>query len=322
MDSISLSQVNRICAIDIGTNTILMLVADVVLNISNRQLLTNSILKIITDEQVIARLGKGVDQNKRILPETFTRVRDSLAEYKHKAEVFRCHKNIACGTSALRDAVNKKDFTKYIKKELGLDICILSSEQEAKFTYLGAIYEFKQTTRDIEFVVLDIGGGSTELTIGTGLNIDKHISIDIGTVRITERILKNSPPKNKQLQEAELLIKEQIHSLSRLEEHSKLIGVAGTVTTLAAIDLKLSEFDPVKVNGHILTSTQIKNISDWLKVKSSIEIGAVPQISKGREDVIVAGTLILLEIMNHIGKNEIVVSTKGLRYGMVLNIGF
>ena len=85
MDSISLSQVNRICAIDIGTNTILMLVADVVLNISNRQLLTNSILKIITDEQVIARLGKGVDQNKRILPETFTRVRDSLAEYKHKA---------------------------------------------------------------------------------------------------------------------------------------------------------------------------------------------------------------------------------------------
>lgn len=300
----------RLSSIDIGTNTILMLIADV---------RPDGEIHVARDEHFIARLGKGVDEHRRILPETFERVLRCLSHYKQVHDEARSERILACGTSALRDAVNRDEFIEFIKSRLGFEITVLRGDQEAELTYLGSVSEFLEEGFQQSFAVIDIGGGSTELTYGISGSVTSTRSLDIGSVRLTERFLKSSPPDESALKEAEEYIRDRVNSFPLLEDGTRCIGVAGTLTTLAAIDLQLHVYDRMRVSGHVLSLDVIQKIFDRLKDKRLEEIKAIPQILSQRADIILAGILILCELMKQIGVDRITASDRGLRYGILMN---
>lgn len=275
-------------------------------------------LVTVRDEHSIPRLGKGVDEHKKISQQTFQRALNFLKEYKDISDACRSEKILACGTSALRDAINQREFISFISQKLGFTIEVLSGDEEAELTYLGAISEFLQPHNQQNFAVLDIGGGSTELTTGIGRRVTNKQSLDIGCVRLTERILKTSPPLASLIERAVEEIQDHLAAYPLLPAQTKLIGVAGTLTTLAALDLNLPIYDRERVSGHILTLGSIQRVFHTLKTKSVEELTAYPQILAGRADVLLAGILILLEVMKKLNANQIAVSDRGLRYGIAL----
>lgn len=299
----------RVAAVDIGTNTILLLIADVG---------NDGSVRVMSDEQVIARLGKGVDERRMVLPETFERAVSFLKTYKALIDEARVERVVACGTSFLRDAGNRQEFIDFVKDRVGITIRVLSGEEEAMLTYAGAVSEFATAGSHEQFAVLDIGGGSTELTIGSGPHATQRNSLDIGSVRITERLLKTSPPSSTGLHEASEFIQKHLHGLVELSSGTRLIGVAGTLTTLAALDLQLPQYDRAKVSGHVLRQNVVEAWFERLKSKTIEEIKSYPQILPARADVILAGILILLEMMKQLRVEEITVSDRGLRYGIAL----
>ena len=301
----------RIAAIDIGTNTILMLIADVSADGS---------LTVVRDEHVIARLGKGVDSLRRITPETFARVHSHLERYKNIADSCQVDKIVAGGTSALRDAANANEFTGFIRQSLGIDIEVLSGQKEAELTYQGAVSEFLNEEDPQPFAVLDIGGGSTELTTGVGSNLVSKESLDLGCVRLTERHLRASPPRESDLEGAMAEVMSWTGRLHRLPQQTKLLGVAGTVTTLAAIDLGLSSYDPSLVSGHYCSGGIVDRIAGRIRTMTLSEmLTEYPQIQEGRADIIFAGLLILRNCLMQLGLDGISASDRGLRFGMALH---
>jgi len=298
----------RISSIDIGTNTILLLIADVD---------ANNIARVVHDEQVIARLGKGVDEHHVINQETFRRAADFLRSYQEISGQFQSERIIAVGTSALRDASNKKEFCEFILRTVGISIEILSGNDEAEWTYRGAAAGIDASTEN--FTVLDIGGGSTEIISGAGSQILNKVSLDIGCVRATERLLHTSPPTEREIIETRELIRINLKQINfERVGASRAIGVAGTVTTLAAMHLQLAQYDPKQVHGYELHYNDILQSFNLLKGKTYEEIKSIPQISTGRVDVILAGVIILLEFMEAAGLEKIMVSDRGLRYGIIL----
>lgn len=296
----------KLSIIDIGTNTILLLIVEID---------HSGITSVLHDEQVIARLGKGVDEHRSISRETFERALQFLQAYRKTSENLHAEKIIAVGTSALRDAVNRDEFCAYIQSNAGITIEILTGDEEAEWTFRGAVSGFNGDV----FSVLDIGGGSTEIISGSHSHIVTKVSLDIGCVRITERFLKTSPPTSLEIAEARTFIQHAFGKtdLSTISE-SNVVGVAGTVTTLAALHQKLPTYDSHRVEGSVLSYDDIRNLFTHLRIKTLEEIRAVPQISPGRADIILAGILILLEFMEAADADSITVSDRGLRYGIAL----
>jgi exopolyphosphatase/guanosine-5'-triphosphate,3'-diphosphate pyrophosphatase len=232
----------RITAIDIGTNTILMLIAD--LDDDGR-------IKTIKDEIAFPRLGRGVDKSGVISQESIDRVLSVLKDYMKVSEMTGSEKIIACGTSALRDSRNGNEVITRIRQDAMIDVEILSGEQEAQWTFLGALSGSPRSHR--HFVVIDIGGGSTEITLGNQNHVERRLSLDLGCVRLTERFLHSSPPTSEELQRAMLSARSSFRRLGDIDATTyHLVGVAGTITTLAALDQDLSRFEPDKVVGYDL----------------------------------------------------------------------
>lgn len=298
----------RIASIDIGTNTILMLIADVS---------ADGGLRVISDEQVIARIGKGVDRNGVIEWDAFTRGEQHLSTYlgeagRHEVDVIRC-----TGTSALRDARNGQDFRDYLFQNLGLDIEILSGTEEALWTYGGAITGF--TRRDEAYAVLDIGGGSTELTIGKGFHVHHRHSEDIGCVRLTEKYLHHTPPRDAEVDAMLATIDTAIPRFPQFDpEATTFVGVAGTVTTLAAVELGLEVFDGNRVANFILTREMIQHRFDEFRTMTKEALQHTMRIDPGRADIILVGIAILKRLTEQRGIQQVVVSERGLRYGIVM----
>lgn len=275
-------------------------------------------LRPVRDEHVIARLGRGVDAQRRITPETMSRALVTLKEYKRLAESHRSDRIMAGGTSALRDAVNREEFIAAVHEQTGIRIDVLTGEEEAELTYQGAVSEFSARGSEARFAVLDIGGGSTELAMGAGSKLQSRMSLDIGSVRLTERLLRGSPPKEEHLEEAMQYLHGTVSRYPILGSQETLIGVAGTLTTLASIDLGLPKYDRTKVSGHTMAMATVQKIFDELRTKNLEELLAYPQILKGRADILLAGILILLEVMKQTQAREVTASDRGLRYGMAL----
>ncbi len=298
----------RTAVIDIGTNTILLLVAD-----ADGE---GGIVRV-TDEQVIARLGKGVDASRNILPETIDRCIGFLNEYLRRIEFLKTEHIVVTGSSALRDARNRGEFLARVKNECGIEIEILSGVEEARWSYTGAVSGFvRASTR---YAVLDIGGGSTELALGTGPDVLNSASIDIGAVRLTERFFKSSPPAEKDIELCAGHIDEAIGALPLFDAHEVcFVGVAGTVTTLAALELELKAYNSDAIAGFPLNRGSVRY---WLSVISRLglkELREIMRIDPGRTDVILAGILILNRMMERRGVETCVVSERGLRYGIAL----
>jgi exopolyphosphatase/guanosine-5'-triphosphate,3'-diphosphate pyrophosphatase len=299
----------RLAAIDIGTNTILMLIADVE---------RGSIKEIIRDEHDIARLGEGVDAQRNISAAAFHRALGCLRDYVQIAADLRVDRIIACGTSAMRDAANAAELIQNIRTSLDLDVTTLSKQDEANLTYLGAVSGLRTLDDAHDIVVVDIGGGSTEIVSGRGMNILGRASFDIGSVRLTERFLHGTPPTSPTVAEAQSFIREALRQAPNIPQTAQFIGVAGTLTTLAALHLGLQEYQSERVEGFRLTKEMVENSFELLRELTLKEIVAIPQILPERADIILAGVLILREILNHIEQDSIIVSDRGLRYGILL----
>jgi exopolyphosphatase / guanosine-5'-triphosphate,3'-diphosphate pyrophosphatase len=299
----------RLASIDIGTNTVLMLVADVQRDTS---------LNVVRDEHFIGRLGKGVDEHGIILKETFHRVYDILSRLKSIADSLDVKHLLASGTSALRDAKNNQEFIDFIKEKLDFEIKILSGNEEAELTYLGTVSEYLTHADSENYAVLDIGGGSTEIVTGMGAKVASAVSIDIGSVRLTERILYETPPNGIAVQNAIQLVGDNLKNILPLLPTTKIIGVAGTLTTLAALDLRIPGFDRNLINRHTLTIEAIDRIFQELRPLTMDQLRSYPQIHPSRADILLAGIIILREILRKVNLSKITVSDRGLRYGIVL----
>jgi len=301
-------------SIDIGTNSVLLLVAE----------LDGGNIHVLDEKQQIPRLGQGVDQAGSLSEEAQGRVISVLKSYREflNGKYPQCTKStIVTATSAVRDAKNRSQFLDKILHEAGWQVILLSGEQEAQVTYRGALSVLGGGLHQKRCTILDIGGGSTEIATGTGKVLDKWNSLDMGSVRFTERFLKNNPPTEAQIASAgkavRAMLDEWAASSSQNVEH--LVGVAGTVTSMAGINLQLNDYDTSKLNGHILSIEFVEMIIGRFSHMTSGEIEKhYPVFLKGRGEVILGGLLILAEFMKFSKCGEITVSTGGIRHGILL----
>lgn len=297
----------KIASIDIGTNTVLLLIAR-----ANEE----GNIKTLVYEQRIPRLGKGVDESRLLQPDAMQRVIDVLAEYKQIIGRHEVDTVVVCGTSAVRDANNREEFGKLIHSKVGFTLEVLSGTDEALWTYRGAI---SGITGIEKAVVVDIGGGSTEITIGNQNNILHSISLDVGSVRLTERFLKHDPPTHPELEAAITFVEDEIAKAARFDfGGATLVGVAGTATSMAVLAQGLKDFVMEAVINYKLDIDSVYLLFRTLREMNSGEIRRLSSMMEGRHDVITAGALILREIMAHFKFKEMIVSERGVRYGLVL----
>jgi exopolyphosphatase/guanosine-5'-triphosphate,3'-diphosphate pyrophosphatase len=300
-------------SIDIGTNSVLLLVADT----------TDSGLNVLHEEQHIPRLGQGVDESGALSDAAQNRVLDVLATYrsyldrKYSSIV---SKTLVTATSAVRDASNRKEFLKNIKEQTGWDVILLSGNEEAQVTYRGALSVIDIEKSGGANVVLDIGGGSTEIAIGSGKTLSEFVSLNMGSVRFTERFLKNDPPLPSEVEDTRHEIVRMLEEGAKVPASSEnLIGVAGTLTSMAGLELELDRYDTSKINGHRCSRDFIEGkIEEFQKLTSEEIEQKYPVFLKGRGDVITAGLLILSEFMAWANFDNVVVSTGGIRHGILL----
>ena len=221
-----------------------------------------------------------------------------------------------CGTSAVRDAANRADFVALVKAETGFDVEVMSGDEEARWTYRGAVSGLPGVARA---AVLDIGGGSTELSLGDVHGPRRSISMDIGAVRLTERFLASDPPAREELIAAITEVRSHIDRTKSFDARGHtLVAVAGTPTTLAILAQGLPRFSADAVANYPLSRDRIRELLDTLSGMRVAEIRKLSEVMEGRADVIVAGTLILQEIMETHGFEEAIVSDRGVRYGIVI----
>lgn len=289
---------SKLASIDLGTNTCLLLVLDGE--------------KVLHDESNVVRLGQGVDQNKKLHPEAMERTFQCLKKY---AEIVRRlgvepSQVMAVGTAQARDAENAKDFFSKIKTEIGFQFQTLSGDAEAKATFVGAALPGMDPSK---IVVMDIGGGSTEI-----VQSDGGKSLNIGAVRMTERFLKSNPVTDEEFWKCEAAIDEALQEMkSRISSKNTFVAVAGTAVTLAMIQLGLKDFDRSKIDGFTLTRGDAHRIVEELKWRSVDERKEMVGMEPKRADVILAGALIFWRVMEVLGFEKAVISTRGLRYGVL-----
>ncbi|MBD3615614.1 MAG: Ppx/GppA family phosphatase [Gracilimonas sp.] len=298
-------------AIDIGTNTVLLLVAE----------MHEGMINSLHEEQRVPRLGKGVDADKNINQAATDRVIEALSEYKEiLASGYPEVENVTVtATSAVRDANNREEFIQNVRKSTGYNIKLLSGREEAEWTAAGALSMFSQSPEN-QTAILDIGGGSTEIALLNGLEVKDSHSFDMGSVRFTERFLKNNPPKTNEITACREEIKRLLESRPFIVKNDiQAVGVAGTVTTLAGMILDLETYQPEKLNGFSISAYKLQNIIDlFSKYPSEEMLNKHPVYLKGRADIFLAGMLILEGFMTHFKVTDITVSTGGIRHGAVL----
>lgn len=303
-----------ICSsIDIGTNSVLLLIAKK----------ENGKLQVLDEKIEVPRLGRGVDGDRTLHTESINRVINVLLSYRSYLEEHYpqiAESTIVTATSAVRDSSNRKEFIEKVKNETGWDIRLLSGETEAETTFSGALSVIDSSFDRGKVAVLDIGGGSTEIAVGQNHRLQQSISIDMGSVRFSERFLKSNPPQSDEILSAEreidILLKE---SGIDFKDVDFVVGVAGTVTSMAAIELEMDSYEPDKLANYPLKRKAVaRYISDFSKMKSSEIERKYPLFLKNRGDVILAGLLILHKFLEFTEQSEVIVSTGGIRHGVLL----
>jgi len=302
----------RLASFDLGTNTFLLLIADV----------SYGRVEPVFEKETIVRLGKGVDAAGNLNAEAMQRGWACLQEYIEIAKQHDVEKIFAVGTSALRDAANRSDFLDTVFERTGVRIEIISGEKEARLTFSGTLSN--KTNLPGPIAVLDIGGGSTEVVIG-----EPHLlretslqarSADIGSVRLTERFVHSDPAQAEEV----MRLRQQAETVMRatwlpdnLAKVKTLIGTAGTITTLAAMAQAMQEYDPRRIDGFVLTRQKLGEIIIDLRRRTIAERSELPGLSAARADVILAGALILETFLDIYKFPELMVSDRGLRYGVL-----
>jgi exopolyphosphatase / guanosine-5'-triphosphate,3'-diphosphate pyrophosphatase len=299
----------RVAVVDIGTNSTRLLVADV----------AGPKVEQVERRTTVTNMGRGVDHANLICSEAVEDVCRVIADYKASYEEMGAERVMAIATSAVRDAVNGEAFIAELRERFGMDARLLTGEEEAHLTYLGAT---AQRPAEEGTLVFDIGGGSTELIVGSGSEVDFHASLQAGTIRQSERHLCSDPPNAHELEDLASDVRNLIeHAIAAQPESRPLSGiaVAGTPTSLAAIDQELEPYDSGRVHGYRLGMRRIQRMLSRLSSLPLAERLRVPGLHPGRAPTIVAGAVILVQVMRAFRLEEIEVSELDILQGCALS---
>jgi exopolyphosphatase / guanosine-5'-triphosphate,3'-diphosphate pyrophosphatase len=313
-------QMVRVAAIDCGTNSIRLLVAD----------LTDSKLVDVHREMRIVRLGQDVDATGRLAPDAVERTRVALADYAAITRRSDAQRVRMVATSATRDAANREGFFSMVRHTLGTDAEVITGDEEARLSFTGAVGDLNPA--DGPFVVVDVGGGSTEVVVGdwdgSSAKVTAARSVNVGCVRITERHLRSDPPTPAEISAARQFAAQTLHEAFAdvpVDKARSWVGVAGTVTTLSAVAQRLSGYDPERTHLSRLSLEQVRGTAENLLASTHQQRAANPVIHPGRVDVIAGGALIVAvlaeELHARAGIAELVVSEHDILDGIALGLG-
>jgi len=299
-------------AIDIGTNTLRLLVAETV---------GPDDYTVLHEEQQITRLGEGLRSTGVLQDAPRRRSLTVLRRFAELARSLKAGEIVAVATSAVREARNGQEFVAEVWREAGLALRVIDGEEEARLTLLGVRHGLRLGSRRV--LAIDIGGGSTEFVLARGEVIEGIVSTGLGVVKLTEQYLVSDPPTVDERRRLEEFVGTRIDRLRRELpglEAAQLVGTAGTVTTLAAVDLALATYDRQKVRGHCLSLARVRELLDRLAALALRERRGIPGLEPGRADIIIAGAAILAVSMERLGYHELRVSNDGLREGILIDL--
>ena len=295
----------RVASIDIGTNTILLLIAKV----------EGGIIHPLFEIETIARLGEGVQKNGILLKEAMDRGFQTLSQYSKWCREMEVQEIFAAGTSALREAKNSEEFLKLIKEKLDLSIDVIAGEEEAQLSFLAVAKDLQKEENPI--LVVDVGGGSTEFILGKGNQINQWISLPLGSVRFTEQFLRSDPVQEEELDWMQKRIRKLLANIPHSKEPLSMVAVGGTATALASVEQGLEEFIPEKIHHFVLEKEALKNQLLLYQSKTIEERKKIPGLSAARADVILAGGTILYLAMEELNRPSVLISCHGVRYGLL-----
>ena len=296
-------------SIDIGSNTIRLLIMEAD---------DAGGFKKVDSERVICRLGEGINSEKRLLPHRIDLTLDVLQQFRDQSRKYGDIPIRVVATSAVREASNREEFVHLAQERVGLNVEVISWEEEAQLTVEGVFWKLPSSGKTLIF---DVGGGSTEFIFSQDKQVLASASTSLGVVRLTEQFISQHPVDAREYQNLKNHIREQLDRVHfRLGDPSpeKLIGTAGTVTTLAAMDRNLFPYDPEKIHGLVLSRDNIQHLFEDLKSKSLEQRLEIPSLERGREDLIIADTTLVLETMEAFHCSHLTVSEYSLREGILL----
>ena len=300
----------RVAAVDIGTNSTRLLVADVDG--------ADAPLRTLDRRMTITRLGQGVDATHRLAPEAIERTVTVLREYRDVIDKLGAQRVRAAATSASRDASNRADFFDVARDALGgVDLELIPGDEEARLSFVGATTGLKEPA---PYLVVDIGGGSTEFVVGTDAP-EGLLSVDTGCVRLTEQFLHGDPPRPEELSQAVSVVRDHLLDVARelpgVRDARTLVGLAGTITTVAAIEMGLAEYDPDRIHHFRLTRAAAEDVFRTLATETLEQRRHNPGLDPDRADVIVGGAVVLVSILRAFEFDEVLVSEADILDGLV-----
>ena len=304
----------RVAAIDCGTNSIRLLVADVD---DDRR------LRDVSRRMEIVRLGEGVDRTGRFSEGALARTFAALDDYAAEIDSLGAERVRMVATSASRDAANRDVFIGGVQRRLGVTPDVVSGDEEAQLSFIGATGELLGSEFAAPYLVCDIGGGSTEFVLGDDKGVDAARSVDIGCVRMTERHLHDDPPTEEQIRAAGADIEAAIADVAKtvpVDRATTLVGLAGSVTTVAALALDLASYDAERIHHSVISAAEVHGIARSLLRQTREERAALPVMHPGRVDVIGAGALVLDLVLACCGFDEVVVSEHDILDGIALSL--
>lgn len=294
-----------VASIDIGTNTILLLIAK-----WNRKK-----LEPLLEVETIVRLGEDLGKRGILSEKPMNRAVEALRRYLTHCQTYNVSRIFAIGTSALREARNAPDFLQRVKEALGLSVEVISGDEEALFSYRSVIEDLQN--QDEPLLVLDVGGGSTELILGQGREIHYRVSLPLGSVRLTEQCLLTDPVQEREWEDMVRRIDEIFSNVPVLKENVSLVAVGGTATTLASVEQRLERFDLQRIHHFVLTREALQQQITLFKGKTIRQRASIPGLPPARADVILAGGTILLRAMERLHRPSALVSGHGIRHGLL-----
>lgn len=306
---------SRVAAVDIGTNSVRLLVAE--------PSTSGDGISTIDRRMRITRLGQGVDAARRLHPDAIARTLAVLEEYRSAIDDLGAGAVRVAATSAARDAANRDELFGAVRDVLGVEPELLSGADEAALSFAGATAGLHGRDLEPPYLVLDIGGGSTELVVGTDAPTGV-LSLDVGSVRLTEQLLHTDPPAPEELSNAVAVVRDHLADADRelpaAAGARTLVGVAGTITTIAAIELGIPEYDPDRIHHFVLTRAAAEDVFRTLATETLEERRQNPGLDPGRADVIVGGAVVLVGVLRHYGFSELLVSERDILDGLAASL--
>lgn len=299
----------RVAIIDIGSNSIKFFIGEKG---------ADGTIQTVLDENDIARLGEGLRETGKIGDEAMARNAEAVARFAQKAKDNGADTIVSVGTMALRSASNSADFLKKVKELCGVDVQIIPGEEEARLSYLAILSGMP--VPDGDMIIFDTGGGSTEFIFGHGTTLVNRFSVNLGSIRITEKFFRDDPVAAGSVEAAIKEIDGEFASAGVTGHPVQVVGMGGTVTSMGAVKHKMVKYDPNVIQGSTLTRTDIAGQVQEYSARTIAQRRELPGLQPKRADVILAGACILQDIIDRLGVDQLTISDRGLRHGLAFDL--